>query len=164
MMDIQIRNQVLNALYDAYRETPGLGERLINDLVEEFSVDKKVLEFNVEYLADTGFIRHTTLGGGIEIIEKGLKYVEGKSEFNPRPEFERQTIQISGGQVGDVIQAHNITINPSDFLHQMIQHIQDHPSIDSNQKKGWIKSLLEMANHSVVKDLIHQIFQTLKGS
>lgn len=175
MDKIEIRKKILELLYQEYKKTPGHGHGSLPDIAQEIGVDYKEVDFNAQYLSDKDFVR-LGIGRTIEITPKGVDFVEGPHEFNPRSEhisqsFEIGDIKIGTGSVGDIVQTQNVdgvvqthssTINPSDFFESIIHEIQNQPDLDPKEKKSWLRSLSEMAAHPMILEFCRKIFESIR--
>lgn len=157
MNDREIRKKILQALYDEDRKDPGAGSLDMHTIPHEFQVDEKFSEFNVYFLEENGFIAFTGGGGVIGITAKGKNFVEGPNEFNPVPQFIQQTIEIHGGQIGQINQGHVIN-NPSLFLSELADQIERRPDIDPEKKAFWKRALFEMSKHPFLLEAIRILF------
>jgi len=172
---IEIRKKILKFLYQEYEKTPGHGHGSLPDIAQEIGVDYKEVDFNAQYLSDKDFVR-LGIGRTIEITPKGVDFVEGPHEFNPRSEhisqsFEIGDIKIDSGSLGDVVQTQNIggvvqthttTINPSVFFESIIHEIQNQPDLDPTKKKSWLRSLSEMMEHPMILEIFRKIFESIR--
>jgi len=154
MADDEVRKNILSNLYDVYREKGPNAGLSYDTLTERLGLNKTEVEFHVRYLCDRGYARKMTRFV-VAIDKRGIDFIEGPSAFNPPAQFSQQKIEISGGSVGQINQAH-IVNNPSLFLTQLADAIEKHPDIDPEKKKSWKEKLLEMANSPVV-DAIFRI-------
>lgn len=161
MTDIDIRKKILNALYQEYRKTPGYGCRDVWELSEEFGIARDAMEFNAHFLVDQGFAVIATAGWSIELTPKGLNFVEGPSVFNPTEQFRQQIIEIHGGNIGQINQGHIIN-NPSLFLNQLAEMIENNPNLEPEQKASWNKALWEMSKHPALIEVIRALVSVFR--
>lgn len=175
MDDIKIRKKILELLYREYKKTPGHGHGNLPNIARKIGEDYDSVYFNAQYLSDNNFVS-LGMGQTIEILPDGVNFIEGPHEFNPRSKNISQSLEIgdikinSGGigdivqtqSIGNVAQAHNITINPSYFLDNMIRCIQEHPDLDPKKKKSWLRSLSEMAEHPMILEFCRKILESIR--
>lgn len=159
MTDNEMRKAILKALYEERRRWPGVGALSVNELVNICGADKEIVYYNLDYLTDRGFIQSSSLSEK-EITVLGIDFFEGPSEFNPPQDYVNQKIEISGGHVGQVNQAHTIT-NPSLFLSRLVEAIENHPDIDREKKKRWTETLWEMSKHPALVELLRILIPTV---
>jgi hypothetical protein len=139
--NIEIRDKILGILYQKYKEQPGTSRCSIN-------------EFNIRFLMDSQFIESVAIPRQFRIAPKGIALVEGPSKYNSPEDYRGQLVEISGGTVGQIIQAVHVNFSPSVLLNNLNQSIENHPDISPEQKKRW-KDLLT----SIPKWILEQIIQ-----
>lgn len=156
MTDNEIRKAILKALYDENRKRPGWGSLGIDALMNVSGItEKEAIYYHLDYLTDRGFLEGDTWTEKI-ITARGIDFVEGPSEFNPPQTYLKQSIEISGGHVGQINQAHTI-MNPSLFLGQLAEAIENHPDLDNEKKKKWKDTLFEMSKHPALIELMRAL-------
>jgi hypothetical protein len=159
MTDIEIRKRILVALYDEYREHSVAGRLNMYELAESFGIDKKNIEFNAQYLIDHGFAEYTAMGGFIAITPKGVNFVEGPSEFNPAEEYLQQSIEVSGGEIGQIFQAKEITIKPEALVEDLARIVNDYPDLPPAERRRWLNFL----KHPLLIEMIRRVLDFMKG-
>ena len=159
MKDEEVRHKILEALYQVYRESPRTGSRPKLELGEELGINKQSLDFNVGYLVDSGLIKYLSYGGRLTITADGLRYFERKSEISSPEDHIRQSIQISGGEIGQIFQAKEITIKPEIFVKQMAELAEKHPALSGSEKKSWVGFL----KHPLLIEIVRQTLEIFKG-
>lgn len=163
MMDkFEIRDKILKALYQEYEKDGYTGRSLTPALAENLRISKNDIEKAVLYLHQRDYVKILS-NEVVDIAEKGVDYVEGPSPFTRERNHHNMKIDISGGNVGQVIQGHNISLNGSDFLNRFIQEIQNHPDLDQEKKKSWSKTLLSMSEHPLVTTVLGNILGKVAG-
>ena len=158
MTDIEVRKKVLQALYEEYKAYGRGGVLRIKDLAERLALDVKLVDFNVQYLVDNGFVRLVGRNS-LSIEAPGVNFVEGPSEFNPPEEYIQQSIQISGGEVGQIFQAKEITIKPEVLVQDLTRIVNDYPDLPAAEKKRW----LDFLKHPLLIEMIRRIFELIKN-
>ena len=156
MDKIKIRTLILQDLYAAFEEQDGVGYISMGEIAEKRGIDIKTIEKQTDFLVELGYARYEATGGIIGIAPKGINFVEGASEFNPLPQFIRQTIEIHGGTVGQINQAHMIN-DPSSFLNAVADAVDAVQNIDPSKKSSWLKSLFEMSKHPALIEAIKKL-------
>ena len=156
MNDIEIRLKILKILYQALRENPGIGSFPFKKIMEDISVDEKIFNFNMHYLINHGFVRFHGFGH-IVIEHEGVRFMEGPSVFNPSIDFEAQSITVTGGSVGQIVQIHDF-INPSVLFEQLNSAIETHPEIPPEKKNYW-KSFVKEIPRKILDQLIASAIQ-----
>jgi hypothetical protein len=158
MTDIEVRKKILQALYEEYKAHGRGGVLRIKDLAERLALDVKLVDFNAQYLIDNGFVR--LVGRNSFSIEaQGVNFVEGPSEFNPAEEYIQQSIQISGGEIGQIFQAKEITIKPEVLIEDLTRLVNDYPGLQPEEKKRW----LDFLKHPLLIEMIGRILDMIKG-
>ena len=78
MEDKELRKKIIETAYQTAKEQGGIKTSRVNiwDLAKKWGVDKKQMEFNVDYLHEKGFIEYAALGGFIRITALGVDQVE----------------------------------------------------------------------------------------
>ena len=163
MMDKkEIRKIILRDLYAAFEEQDGVGYISMGEIAEKSGIDIKAIEKQTDFLEELGYARYEATGGIIGITPKGINFIEGPSEFNPLTQFTQQSIEIHGGSVGQIIQAHIIN-NPSLFLNRLVEELDNHPDIPPEKKAAWRKTLSDLSNNPAAVEIIRGLFVTLGG-
>ena len=153
MSDLEARKKILQALYETMRKYGGRPSGYkIDDLADDLGIDKNDARFHVRYLVKRNFVRSVVMGS-VEIETAGIDFVEGPSEFNPPAQYNQQVISISGGQVGQVNQAHIIN-NPSLFLNRLADELERSPDLDPEKKKSWTETLRDLANSPLIEKIV----------
>jgi hypothetical protein len=156
MTDNETRKAILKALYEENRKRPGWGGIGIDVLKNVSGItDEESIDYHLDYLTDRGFLVGDTATEKI-ITAKGIDFVEGPSEFNPPQAHLRQSIEISGGNIGQINQAHTLT-NPSLFLGRLAEAIENHPDLDRKKRQSWKETLLEMSKHPALVELLRSL-------
>jgi len=162
MNDTEIRDKILSILYREYRKNPEVNMMGQDTLAAEIDVDTKVFEYNLNFLIRFGFVEVGQEFGSLSIDLKGIQKMEEASEYNPpSADHRNQIIEISGGTVGQVVQAQNITLDSSIFLDHLIQLIEKQPDLQLEEKKTWIETLKKWSNHPILVGLISKAFDLL---
>jgi hypothetical protein len=152
MNDIEIRDRILQTLYQAYRKHPGVGRRIMDEFADEFGIDKELIEFNIQYLVDHDFVKYVAMGGLVGITPKGINFAEGPSKYNPTEDYKSQSIEVSGGTIGQIFQVGH-DFNTSLFLDRLTAQIESHPEISPEKKSHW-KDFLKDIPRTILDELI----------
>lgn len=155
MNDIEIRKAILQKLYAVDRATGSCGSHGYDEFAKELGVDKETLLFNFSYLREKNYVKRATTSSCC-ICTKGIDFIEGASEFNPKQQYLQQTIEVTGGSVGQINQAHTIN-NPSYLLDRLTEAVEKAQGIEQPRKKSWLKSLREMSKHPVLLEVIKKV-------
>ena len=153
MTDNEIRKAILKELYDKFRAESGYGDMDMHEFPQRLEIDENISEFNVYFLEAHKFIEFTGGGGQIGITPKGMNFVEGPNEFNPPAQFIRQSVEIHGGQVGQINQAHTIN-NPSQVLEKLADLIEHSPDVEPEKRKPWTKALRDICKHPALIEVM----------
>ena len=124
-------------------------------LLEEIGEDEKIFSFNLDFLWEHGFVE-SHMGALHSITQRGIDFVESPSPFNPPRDFVQQTIEISGGNVGQIV--HSQYINASIFLDHLNSLIENHPEISPEHKKYW-KDFLKEVPKKILDKIIEAAIQ-----
>lgn len=159
MENHNIRDAILRSLYRGYKKDGFTGRRFFHELAAELGVGMKSIEAVCHYLQERGFV--DTQANAVATIEaKGVDYVEGPSPFNAPGNYAQQVIEIKGGNVGQITQAH-IIHNPSDLLNQLADLLDTAPGLQPEKKKEWKGSLLEMSRHPALIEVWKRLLSIL---
>jgi hypothetical protein len=154
--DFEIRDKILEILYHKYKEQAGASRCSFTELTEKLGLESKVIEFNVRFLINNGFVEPISIPRQFRIAPKGVAVIEGPSKYNPPEDYRKQFIEIAGN-VGQIIQAH-FDFNPSVFMDQLNLSIENHPGIALEQKKYW-KDFLKEIPRAVLAEIIQVVFR-----
>jgi hypothetical protein len=157
MTNDEIRNKILKVLYADYQEFGHDSSISWEDFSAKIPSDQKTVHREFDYLAAKGLIECPCLGH-VAILPDGIDKVEKSPEFSSASAG-FQKIEIHGGSIGQINQAHIIN-NPSQLLNQLADAIQKADSIDPQKKESWVKSLWEMSKHPVVAEAVKKLLSS----
>jgi hypothetical protein len=160
MNDSEIRNKILKILSDAYKQRYKKGIIKTEDIRSMIGCDNLAVKRNIEYLIGKKLVQHAR--NGKMITELGLDIANPEAAIKPVAENKNQSIQITGSSVGNIAQAHNITINPVDFLEQMAGLIEQTQSLNLKQRKSLACSVRDLPKHPLFVLGFQELFRGLK--
>ena|SRR4030042_4303615 len=148
---IEIRRNVIKFLYEFFKEKP-FNYMKIGELCSKLGVEEKDLQWNLEYLAQNGYIvgsMHKVLGSAhyiekVKISSSGIDLIEDPSEFNRTfPD-----IQIN-------VMIEKILIN----LQQEIEN----SSIPDEEKKTLLSEVKKLSEHPIVSNILSSLLLKITG-
>ncbi|MEN6423014.1 MAG: hypothetical protein ABFD76_13815 [Smithella sp.] len=154
MEDIEIRKNILRRLYDLYRESGSAAGLSPEELSGDIGASVDVIKKEIRTLEALGSVRDLTMFAH-RITEQGVREIE------VRPETQiHNKIEISGGSVGTIYQAH--TINSSvQFFEQLLKEIDQLPEVGPEKKKQWKETLWEMSKHPALPSIIERLLSSI---
>jgi len=156
MSDTEIRRAILQKLYDLFMDRGRAVGIKSAELANDLAFTPETVEKQIRALKAYGFVENITMAA-LRISPDGLKEIEGtlKSEI-PTTQI-HQNIEISGGNIGQINQAHVIN-NPSYFLNRLEEAVENTPDIDPEKKSRWKQALWEMSKHPALIAAISPLF------
>ena len=145
MDEKKIRPVILQKLYDLYINSRGNTGMTIPDIANELGFDIKTVEESVRGLKANKYIDNRTMTQ-IRITSEGVKEIERVPKSNPGDTHFHQTIEFNGDNAGQINQAHTIN-NPSLFLRELADAIENLPDLEPEKKSRWKATLLEISKH-----------------
>lgn len=123
------------------------------DLASELNVAQEIVERQMRALKKLGLAKKMAINS-IRITDDGFRKIMNPPEA--ATDHINNRIEISGGSIGQINQAHTIN-NPSLFLNQLAEAIENHPDIEPEKKIPWTKALLEMSKHPLLVEAVKQL-------
>jgi len=161
MSDDEIRRAILRKLYELFMDHGKAAGFKTVELAHDLDIDVEVIEKQMRALKALGLADR--IGQvNFRITEDGIMDIEGRDAPNPSATHVYNSIEVSGGSVGNINQAHIIN-SPSQFLTELAEAIEKHPDIDPEKKKTWAKTLWEISKHPHLPALIEAVKQLVPG-
>lgn len=157
MDDFEIRKKILETLYQEDKKSPGPSRYQLSRLANELGVELKDLGSHIRFLEGERLVKRPVIGS-VSIDHEGIKRVENRDfDFSATPKS--QAIIVTGGQIGQIFQAQNITFDHRVFLDHLEKMIDAHPNASLEEKRNWKHLLGEISRHPLLIELIRTAIQ-----
>lgn len=154
----EIRQAVIDALIDAHETTGDFMD--MQPVADRLAVPFASVRSVIGELHERGFVQTFVGEAQAKLTAHGIDRLAHRDPAAPKGS-EVNVVTVNGGIHGAAVSVGramaSVTHQQSTLLQSLAQEIEQHTGIPPEQKKSWLRTLLEMSGHPIVGAILDKL-------